>query len=59
MDDNDFFTVDGSALICKTHAAMYEPETGECFAGPCQGRSLDPLDIDTAAGVIVLSGPPA
>jgi nitrite reductase/ring-hydroxylating ferredoxin subunit len=38
--DNRFFTGDGKQIICKTHGAVYEPLTGLCTAGPCQGASL-------------------
>jgi nitrite reductase/ring-hydroxylating ferredoxin subunit len=59
MADNDFFTVDGRALICKTHAAMYDPETGECFAGPCYGMALDALAIDATGASVRLAAPGA
>jgi nitrite reductase/ring-hydroxylating ferredoxin subunit len=25
-------------LICAAHGALYEPATGRCAAGPCEGR---------------------
>jgi nitrite reductase/ring-hydroxylating ferredoxin subunit len=38
--DNRFFTGDGKEIICKTHGAIYDPLTGLCTSGPCQGASL-------------------
>jgi nitrite reductase/ring-hydroxylating ferredoxin subunit len=38
--ENQFFTADGDYLLCPTHGAFYDPETGECVAGPPCGRSL-------------------
>jgi len=38
--DNRFFTSDGKHIICQTHGAMYEPLTGFCMRGPCEGASL-------------------
>ncbi len=41
--DNRFFTPDGQLFICQTHGAVYEPLTGYCVHGPCQGASLTAL----------------
>jgi nitrite reductase/ring-hydroxylating ferredoxin subunit len=38
--DNRFFTPDGGHIICQTHGAMFEPKTGLCVRGPCEGASL-------------------
>ena len=32
-----FFDMTGHWLICATHGAMYQPETGVCLGGPCRG----------------------
>lgn len=52
--DNDFFTIDSRYLICKTHAAMYEPATGECVAGPCLGRPLIPVEVEVCGSDVIL-----
>ncbi len=54
---NDFFTEDGRFLICATHGAIYEPQTGECVGGPCVGRSLTPLLVTSVDGHVVVSCP--
>ncbi len=38
-----FFDDTGVYLICATHGAMYEADTGSCIAGPCRGQSLRSL----------------
>jgi nitrite reductase/ring-hydroxylating ferredoxin subunit len=38
-----FFDDTGVYLICATHGAMYEADTGACIAGPCRGQSLRAL----------------
>ena len=53
-DDNRFFTPDHEHFICQTHGALYEPLTGKCVRGPCEGNSLYPLDIVVQKGVIWL-----
>lgn len=48
------FTADGTQLICATHAALFEPGTGLCTAGPCRGRSLTAVPIRLADGQVWL-----
>lgn len=39
-NEGDFFDVSGEYLICATHGAHYQPQTGYCVMGPCSGKSL-------------------
>jgi nitrite reductase/ring-hydroxylating ferredoxin subunit len=32
------FDDEGRYLMCATHGAIYEPDTGACAGGPCLGR---------------------
>ena len=48
------FTRDGQHLICATHAALFDPATGLCTAGPCLGRSLQEVPIRLADGQVWL-----
>jgi nitrite reductase/ring-hydroxylating ferredoxin subunit len=34
---NRFFDSTGHSLICATHGATYQPQTGLCRSGPCRG----------------------
>lgn len=49
-----FFSSDQTALLCGTHGARYRLNDGYCFAGPCRGASLDPIDLRIEGGVIEL-----
>lgn len=53
-DDNRFFAKDGRHFLCQNHGAIFEPLTGRCVRGPCQGLSLKPLTIEIIEGVIWL-----
>lgn len=53
---NHFFTANKKHLRCQSHGAMYEPETGKCFAGPCRGKGLDPLPVAAEGGVVYYLG---
>lgn len=44
-NEGDFFESSGRYLVCSTHGAMYEPETGRCAGGPCRGRSLRRIHV--------------
>lgn len=51
---NQFFDETGEHLLCRTHGALYEPETGRCVAGPCPGKSLVRVNVEVQAGRIVV-----
>jgi nitrite reductase/ring-hydroxylating ferredoxin subunit len=45
-----FFDEEQTHLVCATHGARFEPDTGKCASGPCVGRSL------TAVAIVVANG---
>ena len=54
---DSFLTKDDSAIICASHGALYEIDSGECFAGPCKGRTLRRVAVDVREGVVYVTGP--
>ena len=44
-EQGQFFTVAKDYLICATHGAHYQPDTGHCVMGPCKGKSLQALPV--------------
>jgi len=52
-----FFTEDGSHLVCLTHGALYEPASGLCLEGPCKGLSLYPLPVKVDQGEVLVGCP--
>jgi len=44
-NEGEFFSVDRNFLICATHGAHYEPNTGHCVYGPCKGKQLHALSV--------------
>jgi nitrite reductase/ring-hydroxylating ferredoxin subunit len=52
-----FLTRDETSIICASHGAQYEIDTGLCFAGPCIGKSLRKVDIEVRDGVVYVTGP--
>ena len=41
----DFFDESKLYLMCATHGAIYEPDSGLCVGGPCHGARLAPVKI--------------
>jgi len=50
----EFFETGGLYLVCSTHGALFEPNTGYCVAGPCRGASLEPLKVREREGRVFL-----
>jgi naringenin degradation protein FdeD len=44
MTPDGFFDRHRSLLICSSHGAMFEPQTGACVVGPCAGAALKVLE---------------
>ena len=41
LGDADFFYPQADRIVCKTHGAVYQADTGLCEYGPCAGAVLD------------------
>ena len=50
--ENRFFDSENEFLMCGTHGAVFRPEDGYCFEGPCQGRSLARITITVEGGEV-------
>lgn len=50
--DGRFFSRSGRFLHCQNHGAEYDPETGVCVRGPCQGAALKRLAVEETGGEI-------
>lgn len=44
--EGQFFESSGLYLMCATHGAVYEPDTGRCVGGPCRGASLRAVAVE-------------
>ncbi len=52
--EGEFFDKAGLYLICATHGATYEPDTGHCIMGPCKGQRLVALGVTERGGNVYL-----
>lgn len=58
LGDGKLFQKDGT-LECQAHGAFFEPATGLCVEGPCEGDALRPLAVREQDGFIWLLAEPA
>jgi len=54
---DSFLTKDGGKIICASHGALYEIDSGICVAGPCPGKQLRSLPVEIVDGNVVVEGP--
>lgn len=45
LGDGDFFYAQADRIVCKTHGAAYQADTGLCDFGPCVRASLDSYPV--------------
>ena len=49
-----FLSPDGALLLCASHGALFEKDQGLCIAGPCAGKSLQPVPLRIEQGYALL-----
>ena len=42
-------------LVCTRHGATFEPGSGECTFGPCEGAVLEEVDVAVEDGAVYLT----
>ena len=45
----------GRFIMCPKHGAIYEPDSGRCVGGPCQGSTLAALKVHEQDGSVWLT----
>ena len=51
-----FFDLDGRDLLCSTHGATYDAQSGRCVGGPCVGKGLVKLRLEERGGQVYFMG---
>lgn len=46
MDPDGFLDVEKNFIMCSTHGALFQMDTGECVHGPCLGKNLTPVPYE-------------
>jgi nitrite reductase/ring-hydroxylating ferredoxin subunit len=57
--DGEFYYEKIDRIVCKNHGAEYDPATGICDAGPCQGEALTrfPVILDGGDALVTVPEP--
>ncbi|MHB1871385.1 MAG: Rieske (2Fe-2S) protein [Steroidobacteraceae bacterium] len=50
-----FLTPDRALIVCASHGALFDKESGQCIAGPCPGRPLRAIALNVTDGLILLA----
>lgn len=53
-NQGDFFNITKQYLICATHGAHYQPDSGYCVMGPCKGKRLQSLEVTEQENTITI-----
>lgn len=54
-NEGEFFTAQKEHLVCATHGAYYQPDTGFCIHGPCKGKRLRALEVTEQQQKIIIN----
>jgi nitrite reductase/ring-hydroxylating ferredoxin subunit len=54
-NEGEFFNTQKDYLICATHGAHYQPDTGFCVMGPCKGKRLKQLAVTEQDQQVIIS----
>ncbi len=49
-----FLDAAAKVIVCATHGALFDIETGRCLEGPCAGDRLTPVSLEIRRGRIFL-----
>lgn len=52
FEPGEFFDFSRQLVICATHGALYDPASGACAGGRCNGVGLVPLEMSEADGAV-------
>ncbi len=54
---DSFLNEDGNLIVCASHGALYEIDSGVCVSGPCPGKILRAVDAEVRNGEVVVRAP--
>jgi len=55
---HQFLTQDHTHLLCTSHGARFEMDSGRCVFGPCAGKALQSLRVQVINGEVLLEEDP-
>ncbi|WP_135533520.1 Rieske (2Fe-2S) protein [Halostella pelagica] len=55
LDKGSGATMRDGEILCEKHGATFRASDGECTHGPCQGATLDSVDVTVVDGGVYLT----
>lgn len=55
LGPNRFLTPGRELILCSSHGALFDRQTGFCIAGPCAGQSLQSVPLEIESGFVLLA----
>lgn len=55
-NSGEFIDEAGNFIVCSKHGAQFDIDTGFCFSGPCQNKSLTPIKVVVDDGDVCITG---
>lgn len=52
---NEFLAEDARTLVCATHGALFEPDSGLSIDGPCAGDRLSALALRAEGDTVIVT----
>ena len=52
---DQFFDLEKTHIMCATHGAKFEFDTGICVSAPCPGAKLEPIAVEISGGDVVIA----
>ena len=56
VNSGEFMDEAGNFLVCSKHGSQFDLDTGFCFSGACQNKSLTPIKIVVDDGDVCVTG---
>ena len=55
LQPHRFLTPARELILCSSHGALFDRQTGFCIAGPCGGQSLTSVPLAVVSGYVMLA----
>lgn len=55
FDSGSGATVRDDELVCEKHGATFEPDSGYCTHGPCEGATVEAIDVVVRGDAVYLT----
>jgi nitrite reductase/ring-hydroxylating ferredoxin subunit len=55
LTPHHFLTPGRELILCSSHGALFDRQTGFCIAGPCGGQSLQSVPVEVESGFVMLA----